>query len=98
MYRIGQEEIAAVSRVIETRDMFKINGGLQESKKVEEALSDIMGTKYPIFMTSGHAAHDLSGLVVVIETVGQLFQVVEHGPYCKEILECARERSHGCAG
>lgn len=56
MYRIGQEEIAAVSRVIETRDMFKINGGLQESKKVEEALSDIMGTKYPIFMTSGHAA------------------------------------------
>ena len=39
MYRIGQEEIAAVSRVIETRDMFKINGGLQESKK--ESTSDI---------------------------------------------------------
>ncbi len=56
MYRMGQEEIAEVARVIETRDLFKINGGLQESKKVEEALSDIMGTKYPIFMTSGHAA------------------------------------------
>jgi len=56
MYRIGQEEIAEVARVIEARDLFKINGGLQESKKVEEALTTITGAKYPIFMTSGHAA------------------------------------------
>ena len=56
MYRMGQEEIAAVTRVIETRDLFKINGGLQESKKVEEALATITGAQYPIFMTSGHAA------------------------------------------
>lgn len=56
MYRIGQEEINELIKVIESRDMFKINGGLQESKQVEAILSEKMGTTYPIFMTSGHAA------------------------------------------
>ena len=36
--------------------MFKINGGVQASKKVEEKLSKIFDVKYPIFMTSGQAA------------------------------------------
>ena len=39
MYRIGQEEIDAVKNVIETRSLFKINSGLQESKKIEEELT-----------------------------------------------------------
>ena len=56
MYRIGQEEINELIKVIESRDMFKINSGLQESKQVEAILSEKMGTTYPIFMTSGHAA------------------------------------------
>ncbi|MBQ3005581.1 MAG: DegT/DnrJ/EryC1/StrS family aminotransferase [Clostridia bacterium] len=56
MYRIGQEEIDAVAKVIETQSMFKINDKLQESKKVEEAIKDMFKTEYPIFMTSGHAA------------------------------------------
>lgn len=56
MYRIGKEEIEAVSKVIERRAMFKINSTLQESKKVEDSLKSIFNSDYPIFMTSGHAA------------------------------------------
>lgn len=56
MYRIGQEEIAELSKVINSGDLFKINGGVQESKQVEEKLRNLFGCEYPIFMTSGHAA------------------------------------------
>jgi len=56
MYRIGQEEIAELTRVIESRDMFKINSGLQESRRVEERLCEIFEPKHSIFLTSGHAA------------------------------------------
>jgi len=56
MYRIGQEEIEELRQVIETRSMFKINKGLQETMQVEQSLREKFGTKYPIFMTSGHAA------------------------------------------
>ena len=56
MFKIGQEEIDAVARVIEARDLFKVNGGLQESKKVETQLAELFGCKYPIFLTSGYAA------------------------------------------
>lgn len=56
MYRIGQEEIQELAKVIETRDLFKVNKGLQESKQVEEKLCKIFDCRYPIFMTSGHAA------------------------------------------
>ena len=38
MYRIGKEEADELARVIETRSMFKINQGLQETFKVEEKL------------------------------------------------------------
>lgn len=56
MYRIGQEELDAIKEVIETHSMFKINSGVQASKKVEEKLSKIFNVQYPIFMTSGQAA------------------------------------------
>ena len=56
MYRIGKEEIEELKKVIESRDLFKINGGLKESAKVEEKLRKLFGVEYPIFMTSGHAA------------------------------------------
>lgn len=56
MFRIGKEEIAELTRVIESRNLFKINSGLKESQQVEEKLKEKMGSKYPIFMTSGHAA------------------------------------------
>ena len=56
MYRIGKEEIDELARVIETRSMFKINQGLQETYKVEEKLRKIFGVEYPIFLTSGQGA------------------------------------------
>ena len=55
MFRIGREEIAEITRVIENKDLFKINNGLQESKQVEEKLKNIFGVDYPIFLSSGHA-------------------------------------------
>jgi len=56
MYRIGKEEIEELTKVIETRSMFKINKGLKESEQVENKIKDIFGTQYPIFMTSGQGA------------------------------------------
>ena len=57
MYRIGNEEIEAVRRVIESKQLFKVNNGpLQESVNAERELREMMGTDYAIIMTSGHAA------------------------------------------
>ena len=56
MYRIGKEELEELAKVIEARDLFKINKGMQESKQVEQKLSKLFNCEYPIFMTSGHAA------------------------------------------
>ena len=56
MYRIGNEEIEAVKKVIESRSLFKINGGVGASKIVEEKLRKLFDVPYSIFMTSGHAA------------------------------------------
>ena len=57
MYRIGNEEVEAVRRVIESKQLFKVNNGpLQESVNAEKELSAMMGTDYAIIMTSGHAA------------------------------------------
>ena len=64
MYRMGKEEVAEIAKVIETKSLFKINDGLRETLKVEEKLKEIFGVKYPIFMTSGHAAL-LSALVAM---------------------------------
>jgi dTDP-4-amino-4,6-dideoxygalactose transaminase len=57
MYRIGNEEVEAVRRVIESKELFKVNRGtLQETANAEKELCKIMGTDYAIVMTSGHAA------------------------------------------
>ncbi len=56
MFRIGNEEIEELKKVIEARDLFKINDGLRESAQVEEKLKKLFSVEYPIFMTSGHAA------------------------------------------
>ncbi len=56
MYRIGEEEINAVARVIRSGNMFKINDGLQEVRHFEEELKEKSGTDYAILMTSGKAA------------------------------------------
>jgi len=57
MYRIGQEEIDAVARVIESQELFKVNDGtLQECQNVQLEMEKIFGAKHALFMTSGHAA------------------------------------------
>lgn len=56
MYRIGKEEIAELTKVIETRSMFKVNSGLRESETVEAKLRDKFGVDHAIFLTSGQAA------------------------------------------
>lgn len=38
MYRIGREEIEELTKVINTRDLFKINNGIKESNQVEQKL------------------------------------------------------------
>lgn len=62
MYRIGREEIEAVAKVIESRDMFKCNGGLQETMHCEQELREIFNCRNAILMTSGKAAL-ISGLI-----------------------------------
>lgn len=56
MFRIGQEEIEACRRVIESKDLFKINGGAREVFHFEEELKEKLGTAYAVTMTSGKAA------------------------------------------
>ncbi len=56
MYRIGQEELDELKKVIEARSIFKINNGTRECLQVENKLAKLFDIRYPIFMTSGHAA------------------------------------------
>lgn len=56
MFRIGQEEINAVARVIESKELFKINDANKETFHAEEEMKEIFGTENAIIMTSGHAA------------------------------------------
>ena len=56
MYRIGQEEKDAVARVIDSKELFKVNGGPQETYHFEEELKAYFGTPNTILMTSGQAA------------------------------------------
>ena len=55
MYRIGQEEINEIIKVVEARSLFKTSG-FKESAEVENKLREKFGVDYAIFMTSGHAA------------------------------------------
>ena len=56
MYRIGQEEIDAVAKVINSKSLFKVNDALQESQKAEDDLKNLLNCKHALIMTSGHAA------------------------------------------
>ena len=45
MYRIGQEEKDAVARVIDSRELFKVNNGPKETYHFEEELKAYFNTK-----------------------------------------------------
>jgi len=54
MYRIGEEEIEAVARVINSRRLFKTNG--PETADCENLMREMLKVKYALLMTSGKAA------------------------------------------
>ena len=57
MYRIGKEEIEAVKKVIESKQLFKVNvGELQETMNAEKELREKLNVEHALVMTSGHAA------------------------------------------
>lgn len=54
MYRIGEEEIQAVARVIRSKNLFKTTG--TETMDCEKELREKFGVNHSILMTSGKAA------------------------------------------
>lgn len=60
MYRIGQEEVDAVQRVIESKVLFRRgnpdNGHQNEVIKFERELAEKIGTQYALCLTSGTSA------------------------------------------
>lgn len=56
MFRMGQEEIDAVARVIRAKALFKINDTERDSMYAEEEMEALLNVKHAILMTSGHAA------------------------------------------
>lgn len=56
MYRIGQAEIDAVARAINSRDFFKINGSGREVLNFENEWRETVGSDYAILMSSGFGA------------------------------------------
>ena len=57
MFRIGQEEIDAVARVINAKQLFKVNNGeLQETANCEKEMREKFSTDHAVLMTSGMAA------------------------------------------
>ncbi len=57
MYIIGEEEVAAVKRVIDSKQLFRYRGGEGgESEQFEAEWSKKIGVKYTVAVTSGTAA------------------------------------------
>jgi len=56
MYRIGDEEIKAVERVIRNRQLFRFNEGTKEVENFEKELAEKIGTKYSLAVTGGTGA------------------------------------------
>lgn len=57
MYRIGKAEIEEITKVINAKQLFKVNSGeLQESVHLEEQMRTMFGVNHVIAVTSGHAA------------------------------------------
>ena len=56
MFRIGKEEIDAVARVIESKQLFKCNDALKETEGCEKDMRERFGVDHAVLMTSGYAA------------------------------------------
>ena len=54
---MGQEEKDAVARVIDSKELFKVNGGpLKETENCEREIREMFGVKRAVLMTSGTAS------------------------------------------
>ena len=57
MYRMGQEEKDAVARVIDSKQLFKVNDGpLKETENCEREIRELFGVKRAVLMSSGTAS------------------------------------------
>ncbi|MBR2500209.1 MAG: DegT/DnrJ/EryC1/StrS family aminotransferase [Clostridia bacterium] len=56
MFRMGKEEAEAVARVIETKELFRVNNGLHEVDKFEKDWAKTIGTEYAVLLSSGTGA------------------------------------------
>ena len=56
MYRIGNEEVQALARTLESKQFFKINDAGREVFHFEEEWKKTVGSDYALLMTSGYAA------------------------------------------
>ena len=57
MYRMGQEEIDAVAKVIYSKKLFKVNDGEnQEVANFEKEMREKLDTEHAVLMTSGFGA------------------------------------------
>ena len=56
MYRIGDEEVRAVERVIKSRQLFRFNEGTKEVANFEKELSEKIGTEFCLTLTGGTGA------------------------------------------
>lgn len=56
MYRIGQEEIDEIAKVIHNKKLFRVNDGLREVDNFEKELAEKFGAKYALCLSGGTAA------------------------------------------
>jgi dTDP-4-amino-4,6-dideoxygalactose transaminase len=56
MYRIGKEEIEAISKVIESRYLFRVGGPLNEVEAFERELAAKVGTRHALCVNGGTTA------------------------------------------
>lgn len=62
MYRIGQEEIEAIKRVINSKELFRIGSKNQEVDNFEKELAEKVSVNYTLFLTGGTTAI-IAGLI-----------------------------------
>ena len=75
MFRCGQEEIAEVTRVLESKQWFRIgnpdDGHLGEVDKFEAEWAQLIGSKYALLMCGGGTASRSASAVFSLERMGR---------------------------
>lgn len=56
MFRIGKEEIEEITKVIDSKVLFRVNNAQKEVERFEKELAEYVGVKYALCVTGGTAA------------------------------------------